>query len=248
MAAAASDAGATTAIKSLRAWVAHALQRVRGNEEDMDLDQMNVKFKELLMESQVQDFQEAIDIYLRWSFEVGSYVMWIQCKRQQELRGKSPPKRGRANTAREAVWRKMIKGSAIDENEDEDEDDEIEQGMKQNELEHVERSDIAIDTGEWIMPPSTRTFVFQHVGVRAHGSAWDSHTLRLRHDATVKFDNGVAHGSWSATQDGTTLVIKYHYRGDVAAMKQSVYNRIQGTNVFIKVHCDVRYQNILIEV
>jgi len=103
------------------------------------------------------------------------------------------------------------------------------------------------DTGEWIMPPCTRTFVLQGVGVSHNGSPWNSHTLRLLHDDTVKFDDGVAHGSWSATSDGTMLVIEYHYGGDVNQMKRALYNKIQGTNVFIKINGEVWYQNILIE-
>ena len=109
-------------------------------------------------------------------------------------------------------------------------------------------SDIAIGIDE-VVPPPTRTFVLQKVGVTACGAAWRANVLRLRHDETVEFDDAAAHGSWSVTPDGITLLITFHFRGDVTAMKQSIYNRIPGTNnVFIQVHCDVRHQNILIEV
>ena len=108
---------------------------------------------------------------------------------------------------------------------------------------------IVIANGIYVVaPPPTRTFVLQKVGISARGTALRSNMLRLLHGGLVEFEDIAPHGSWAASPDGS-LLLSFHWRGELSSMRQSVYNRIPGAvNAFIQVHCGVCDQNILIEV
>jgi len=90
--------------------------------------------------------------------------------------------------------------------------------------------------------------VMLHFRLRELQGQWPAKTIEFLSDGTVKFDDGVAHGSHCQSSSVVDrLVVQFHCKADVIKMKYHGFERIERTRLFMSFQEDSEWSTFITE-